>query len=84
MNQFLGAQPFVAAVTPLLAHALVQALGEGFGQTVGQGFGHNRVVIVIFRAEAVAEVFQTDAAGDRESAEVIGQAGLFRGDEIGQ
>ncbi len=74
---------FVAAVAPFVAHALVEAFGEGFGETVGYCFGHDGVVVVVVGAEAVGQFLEADAAGDGEGADVVGQAGFFRRDEVG-
>ena len=79
-----GVRFFVAAVAPFVADALVQALGEGFGEAIGDGFGHDGVVVVVVGAEAVAQFLQADPAGDGEGADVIGQAGFLRRDEVGE
>ena len=71
------AQAFLAAVAPFLAYALVQAFGEGFGQAVGNGFRHDRVVVVVLGAEAVAEFLEADAAGHGEGSDVVLQAGFL-------
>ena len=84
VDELVGAQVLVAAVAPLVAHALVQALGEGFGEAVGEGLGHDGVVVVVLGAEAVAEFLEADAAGDGEGADVVGQAGFLRRDEVGE
>ena len=84
VDEFRVAELLRAAVAPLIPHALVQALGKGFGQPIGEGLGHDRVVVVVLGAEAVAQFLQADAAGHREGANVIGQPGLFRRDEIGE
>ena len=84
VDQVRVAQVFAAAVAPFVAHALVQAFGEGLGQAVGERLGHDGVVVVVLGAESVAELLQADAGGHREGADVIGQAGLLRRDEIGQ
>src|SRR6202012_751288 len=78
------AQAFLAAVAPFLAYALVQAFGEGFRQAVGDGFRHDRVVVVVLGTEAVAEFLETNAAGYRESSDVVGQSGFLRRYEINQ
>src|ERR1700722_15195020 len=82
VNEICGAEGFSAAITPFFLHPLVQTLSESFGQTIGDGFGHNGVVVVILGFESVAEFFESDAAGYRESAEVIPKARFFWRDEI--
>ncbi len=84
LDEFGGGEGFRAAVAPLVAHALVEALGEGFGEAVGDGLGHDGVVVVVGGAEAVAEFLEADAAGDGEGADVVGQAGFFGSDEVGE
>jgi hypothetical protein len=74
----------VAAIAPLVARLLVQAFGEGLREPVGESLGHDRVVVVVLRAEAVAELFQANAAGDRKGADAVGQPGLLRRDEVGE
>ena len=78
------AQTFSATVTPFVSHSLVQAFGEGFGQAIGDGLRHDRVVVVVLGPESVAQFLQTDSAGYCESADVIGQSGFFRRDEVGE
>src|SRR2546428_13908095 len=72
------------AVSPLLARLLVQIFGERLRQPVGQGFGYDRVVVVMLLLKSFAHRSEADAAGDRECATVIRQAGRLRRDEIGQ
>ena len=62
----------------------MQAFGEGFGEAIGDGLGHDGVVVVVLGPEAVAQFLEADAAGDGEGADVIGQAGLLRRDEVGE
>ena len=62
----------------------MQAFGEGFGQAIGDGLRHDRVVVVVLGAEAIAQLLQADAAGDREGADVVGQSGFLRRDEVGE
>ena len=60
----------------------MQAFGEGFGQAVGDGFRHDCVVVVVLRAEVVAELLEADAAGYGEGSDVVLQAGFLWGDEV--
>ncbi len=84
VDQLLVAQVFVAAVTPFAAHPLVQAFGERLGQAIRERFGHDGVVVVVLGPEAVAQLLQADAARHGEGADVIGQSGILRRDEIGE
>src|SRR5262249_3668398 len=84
LDQILGLQIFIPTVAPLLARALVQQFGEGFGQAVRQRLGHNRVVIVQVTLESGAELFEADARGDGEAADVIDPPALLRSDEVSQ
>jgi hypothetical protein len=58
VDELVDAQGFRAAVTPFVAHALVEAFGEGFGEAVGDGLGHDGVVVVVGGAEAVAQLLR--------------------------
>ena len=72
------------AVAAVGAGALVQVLGEGFGQTVGEGGGHDGVVVVVVAPEVFGQRFRADARRDSEAADVVGDAGLFGRDEVGE
>ena len=75
----------VGRVAPQLApDALVEPLGEGLGQAVGEGLGEDRRVVVVGRLELGDDLVEADAGRDREGADVVGDAGLGRGDEIGE
>src|SRR5262249_27317929 len=83
-DQILVGQFLAAAVTPFFTDSLVQIFGKSFRQAIGQGLRHDRVVVVVFRAESLADLLQADAAGDREGADVIWQPRFYGCDEIGQ
>src|SRR5262245_28081086 len=83
-DQVFVAQIFIPPVAPFLARPFVQQFGEGFGQAVGQRLGHDRVVIVVITFEARAKLFEADARGDCETADVIGPPAFARRDEVGQ
>ena len=52
-DQLVVGEILVRRIAPeLLAHALVQALGKGFGETVGQRAQQDGGVIVLRRLEA--------------------------------
>ena len=84
MDQLFAAQLLAAPVTPLISHPLVQAFGKSFRQPVCKGLCHDRVVIVVRGPELVAQLLQTNPAGDCEGANVIAQPGLLRRNEVGQ
>jgi len=67
-DQFFLGELLGFAVTPLLADAFVEVLGEGLGQTVGERFGHNRVVVVLVRLEFPAEVIDAETGRNSEGA----------------
>src|ERR1700722_4320006 len=75
---------FLAAVAPLITNAFVQALGERLRQPIGEGFSHNRVVVVVLRFVRLTKLFEANAAGDCERANVIGQSCFLRRDEVGK
>src|SRR5579859_2479319 len=62
----------------------MQAFGKSFGQTVCDGLGHDRVVVVVFGPEAVAQLLEADAAGNRESSDIVGKPGLPGGDKVAE
>ena len=66
----------------LLAHLLVQPLGEGLGEAVGQRLDHDRGVVVVGVLEAVGDLVLADAGRHHEGADVIGVA--LRRDEVRQ
>ena len=85
VDQRVVVERLVAAVAPeFLAHALVQALGEGFGESVGQRLQQDRVVIVVIGLEVRDVRVDADACGDRERADPVLLAAVLRRDEVGQ
>src|SRR5260221_12887214 len=81
-DELLGGEVFRVPISPLVAHTLVQAFGEGLGEAVRQRLGHDSIVIVVFRLEAFDDLLKTMPGRDRESAKMIPQACFFRCDEI--
>src|SRR5215831_830622 len=75
-DQILDLQIFTPPVAPLFARPFVQQFGEGLG--------HNRVVIVVIALEPRAKLFQADACGYGEAADVVDPPILARRDEVGQ
>ena len=84
LDEIRIAQTFTTTVTPFPSLLLVQAFGESFRQAIGEGLRHDRVVVVVFRPEPVAQFLQSDPAGYRERADVIAQAGFFGRDKVGK
>ena len=62
----------------------MHALGEGFRQPVGQRLAQDRGIVVVGVLEAVGHHVLADAGRDHEAADVVGDAGRNRRDEIGQ
>ena len=84
-DQLVAAERLVAGVAPEFpAHALMQPLGEGFGQTVGQRLDQNGGIIVVGALEALGDVVLADAGGDGEGADVIVEPAVARRDEIAE
>ncbi|MNQ88157.1 hypothetical protein D3C85_1034110 [compost metagenome] len=84
-DQILVAQLFVRLVAPPgLAHLLVQPFGAGFGQTVGQGLDHDRVVVVAGVLIGLGHFLGADAGSGDKAADIIGDAAVLGGDEVGQ
>ena len=52
----------------------MHAFGKGFGQAVGQRAQQDGGIIVLGRLEALDVLLLADAGGDREAADVIGDA----------
>src|SRR5262249_37649048 len=71
LDQIGNAEFFVAAVTPFVAHLLMQAFGKGFGQAVGNSFRHDCTVVVMVRTKPITQIAQTNAGGDCERANMI-------------
>src|SRR4051812_4363709 len=86
----LGDQPvtvevLVRGVAPeLLAHPLVQPLGERLGEPVGQRLEQDRAVVVVGLLEGRDPLGGPEAGRDREGAHVVAQPGPLRRDEVGQ
>src|SRR5580658_104304 len=78
LEKLLLRERLALAVAPLVAHALVKALGKGFGQPIGKGLGHDGVVVVVLRLERIAQLLETESGAHREAADVVGQARAFR------
>ena len=83
-DEFFVRKRLELAVAAGLARALVEHLGHGFGQAVAEGLRHDRVVVVVLRAEGGGKIFDAVAGGDGETAAVIEAAALARGDVIGE
>ena len=64
-------QLFGLAKTPFVAHAFVKIFGKRLRQTVRNGLGHDGVVVVVLRLEALDHFFQSNARRDGERAEII-------------
>ena len=82
VDKVVNAQRFRAAVAPFVADALMETFGKGFGEAIGEGLGHDGVVVVVRGTEAIAKLFEADAAGYGECADVIGQAGFLGRDKV--
>src|SRR3954449_1542339 len=86
----LGDQPvtvevLVRGVAPeLLAHPLVQPLGERLGEPVGQRLEQDRAVVVLGLLERGDPLGQAETRGDGEGADVVVQARLPGRDEVRQ
>ena len=68
----------------LLAHPLVQPLGERLGEPVGQRLEQDRAVVVVGLLERRDPLGRAEPRGDREGADVVAQPGLPGCDEVGQ
>ena len=84
VDQVVDRQSFVAAVSPVFAGLLVKHFGQALGEPVGQCLAHDRVVIVVIALELLDERFQLEPGRDGERTEVVGDAGLARGDVVRQ
>ena len=83
-DQVVDRQSFVAAVAPVFAGLLVQHFGQAFGEPVGQCLAHDRVVIVVIALELLDQRLELEPGRDGERPQVVGDAGLARGDVVGQ
>ena len=84
-DQVFVSERFLLDIAPVfLAYALVQVLGEGFGEAVAQRFEQDRVVVVVRGFEGFGALVLTDAGGDDERAEVVGAPGILGRDKIGE
>ena len=74
-DQRIVAERLVRRIAPeLLAHALVQPLGESFRQPVGQGLHQDGGVVVIGALEALGDGVLAETGGDGEAADIVGDA----------
>src|SRR3954469_16259400 len=86
----LGEQPvavevLVRCVGPeLLAHPLVQPLGERLGEPVGQRLEQDGAVVVVGLLERRHPLDGPESRGDGEGAHVVAQPGLLRRHEVDQ
>src|SRR5665213_158754 len=84
-NHLVAAKRLIARIAPeILANALVQTLRKSLGQPVGQRLDHDGGVIVIGALETVGDLVLTDAGGNREGPDVIGQLAVARRHEIAE
>ena len=79
-------QRFVGRIAPeLLAHALVQAFGERFGQTIGERLEQDRRVIVVLALEFLQACVSMPMPAVTAKPPIQSRdAGCFRRDEIGE
>ena len=77
-DQIVVGERFIGRIAPeLAAHALMHALGKGFGQTVGQRAQQDGGVIVLVGLEALDVFFFAEAGGDGKAADIIGAGRLL-------
>ena len=67
----------------LLAHLGVEELGEGLGEAVGDRLHHDPLVVVVLGAQLLADLLAAKAAAHGERANVVLDARLLWGDEVG-
>ena len=84
LNQLVVGQAFLAAIAPFVPHAFVQAFGKRFSEPIGQRLRHDRVVVVVFCPEFIAQLLQPNPAGHCKRANVIAQSGFLRRNKISQ
>src|SRR5205823_1187721 len=71
-QQLLVGERLRGGVAPQLApHPLVEMLGGGFRQAIGEGLEHDARVIIVRAREARQVLFDPEAGGDGERAEVV-------------
>ena len=84
-DEFVVGELLVRSVAPqVLAHALVQGFGKGFGQTVGNALEGDGVVVVQRRHVFGFLLVGTDAGRDGEHADVVLNAAGLAVDELGR
>ena len=76
VHQIVGSTAARVRRNPSPSRARVQILGERFRQPIGQRLHHDRVVVVVVALVARDELVGADARGDRERAEVVGDAAV--------
>src|SRR5258708_14274266 len=82
LDEVRVAQAFCTTVTPFASNPLVKTFRESFVQPICDGFRHDRVVVVVFSLESVAQFLQADPAGYRERTDMIKQPRLSGRDEV--
>ena len=82
-HQLLVGQILVRRV-PRAARFAVDDFRQTFRQPISERFGHDRVVIVVVAFEARHELRHSNPRGDREGANVIGDAAALGRHEVGE
>src|SRR5438874_1877356 len=84
-QQLLVGERLGGGVAPQLApHPLVEVLGGGFRQAIGQRLEHDARVVVVLTREARQVLFDPQAGGDGERAEVVAHPAWPRRHVVGQ
>ena len=83
-NEIFGRQVFLFPIAPFLPHAFVQKFGECLRKAVRERFGHNSIVIVELLLELLNKLFELVAAGNCESAKVVGELLSRRRNKVSQ